>query len=312
VSLPVGEQFKAHEPGMLRAAYGLTWSDTDHYYIGTERDEATETNVAPATLGVDHLLGIEYDLPARMTAVAEVPFTHTEQSREFGGVAGTMAANGLGDVRLLARYWLSSGAESAPWYASIGARLPTGKSDEKFRARNGRVVTQDLAAQAGTGNFAGIVELGGSRTIGRRLGLGLSARYIFTPEATTVANFRHELTGTGPARNSDADALTTRLGLVTPLSTGAGAWSAVTLGVLADFAWIPKHDLFGETEGFRRAGPMLFVGPTASWSPLPALSLGAAVPITVYRDMQENGGNVQEWTLQFSLSYRRLLGRGGA
>ena len=95
VSLPVGEQIKSYETGALRASYALTYSDTDHYYFGKDRDDATETNVAPATLGIEHVLGLEYDLARGFTLVGEFPFVHTEQSREFGGVARTMEANGL-------------------------------------------------------------------------------------------------------------------------------------------------------------------------------------------------------------------------
>ncbi|MBD3162440.1 MAG: hypothetical protein GF328_10065 [Candidatus Latescibacteria bacterium] len=292
-------------------SYGLSYSDTDHYYIGSERDDGIETNVAPATLGVEQVLGIEYDAAPRLTLVGEIPFVHTEQSREFGGVAGTMKASGLGDVRLLARYWIADRRDGLRWYASAGLRLPTGESDGTFRAQNGSLVTKDLAAQAGTGNYAGILEVGGSRPIGPRFALGFSARYVFTPEATTVNNFRHELTGNGPEKNSDSDAANARLTLSAPLGSGNGRWSRLAARVLADVAWVPYDDLIGETEGFRRAGPIVLAGPGLSWAPGEAWSLSAAVPLTVYRDVQRNGGNVQEWSFLLSASYDILPGEAG-
>ena len=308
ISLPVGEQFKIHVPGALRAGYAFSYSDTDHYYIGTARDDATETNVAPATLGIEQVLGLEYDLAGGMTLVGEIPFVFTEQSREFGGVAGTMAAKGLGDVRVLARFWFAQQAQGLSWYGEAGLRLPTGESDGSFTRENGTMVTRDLAAQAGTGNLALVFELGGSRSLGDRLGLGFTARYVMTPSSTTVNNFRNELTGNGAEKNSDSDAVSLRLSLLTPLSRGRGALRDFSALALFDLAWVPYDDLVGESEGFRRAGPILTIGPGLTWSPSDALSFSAAVPLTVYRDVQRNGGNVQEWMLQLGLSWDILPG----
>jgi hypothetical protein len=187
----------------------------------------------------------------------------------------------------------------------VGVRIPTGESDAEFRAQNGTMVTQDLAAQAGTGNVAGIVELGGNAALGPGLGMSFAARYIFTPSATTVNNFRNELTGNGPEKNTDSDSFNARLSFAKRL----GATSPLALQLNTDFAWVPYDDLFGTTEGFRRAGPILAVGPGVRWAPASTgLSFTAAVPLTVYRDVQRNGGNVQEWMLQFSVGY--LLGGG--
>ena len=303
VSLPVGEQFKSYTAGALRTSYSFSYSDTDHYYIGEERDDATETNVAPATLGMEHVFGLEYDLAHGATLIAEVPFVRTEQSRKFGGVAGTMTASGLGDIRVLGRYWLRDRETGPRMYTSLGVRVPTGESDGKFKRKNGTFVTKDLAAQAGTGNAAGIVEIGGDAALSSRFGMAFSARYIFTPSATTVNNFRHELTGTGPEKNSDSDALSAQLSFITPLSTGDGFLSRASVSFFSDFAWVPYDDLFGKTEGFRRAGPIIAIGPGLGYSPTGALTLSAGFPFTVHRDVQQNGGNVQEWTMQFGLSY---------
>jgi hypothetical protein len=308
VSLPVGEQFKSHSIGALRAGYSFSYSNTDHYYIGENRDAPTERNVAPATLGIENAFELEYDMPRGLTFAAEVPFVHTEQSREGGGASGNMMVRGLGDIRLLARYWIVDNPVGLRWYASLGLRAPTGKSDGKFLAKNGAWITRDLAAQAGTGNFAGIAEIGGN-THYRRIGVALDARYIFTPAATTVNNFRHELTGTGPVKNSDSDAGTARISLSTPLS-GGGSLSQVAAFVTGDAAWVPYDDLFGKTEGFRRAGPILLAGPGMSWSPNGAWTLSAGTPITLYRNVQRNGGNVQAWTLQVAVSYDIRPGRG--
>lgn len=306
ISLPVGDQYKAHIPGQMRLGYSFMFSDTDHYFIGTERQDGpgeTEETVAPSTLGRDNTLSVEYDLPRKFTIGMAIPFIHTEQAREFGGVRGSMEAGGLGDVRVFGRYWLKDNPVGFGLYTSLGARLPTGESDKQFEAQNGSMVNQDLAAQAGTGNFAGLVEIGGATFFAQRFGFSFTSRYVFTPSETSGPNFRNQLTGNGPAENSDADTFTTRLGISTPLATEESPLQRVAVHANFDLAWIPDDDLFGGSEGFRRAGTILALGPGVSYSPLDPLTLSAAVPFTLYRDVRLNGGNVQDWTVQFGLSW---------
>ncbi len=306
ISLPVGEQFLSHRPGALRVGYSLIYSDTDHYYIGTERQDGpgqTEETVAPSTMGFDNTFSLVYDAAHALSFAVEIPIVHTEQAREFGGVKGTMEASGLGDVRVVGSRWLKSDPYGMSLRVGAGVRLPTGASDETFRAQNGREVTQDLAAQAGTGNLAGIVELGGSRPFGHRWGFAFSTRYIFAPANTTVENFRNQLTGSGWEENSDADQVTGRVSVATPLSTGLGALSRLTARANVDLAWIPFDDLFGESDGFRRAGVIVAAGPGLAYSPATPVTLSVDVPLTLYRDVQRNGGNVQEWALMVGATY---------
>lgn len=313
ISLPVGEQFRSHQPGALRFGYSMIYSDTDHYFIGTERQDGpgqTEQTVAPSTKGLDNTFSLVYDAPHSLSLGVEVPIVHTEQAREFGGVKGNMEAGGLGDVRVVGNWWIRNDPYGTAMHVGAGLRLPTGDSDKTFRAQNGSEVTQDLAAQAGTGNLAGIVEFGGSTYFKQRWGFAFSTRYTFAPSNTTVANFRNQLSGTGWEENSDADQVTGRLSIATPLSTGYGALSRIAARANVDLAWIPFDDLFGESDGFRRAGVIAAVGPGLSFTPTPAVTLSADVPLTVYRDVQRNGGNVQEWTLMIGATYNGIsLGR---
>lgn len=309
ISLPVGEQFLSHRPGALRLGYSMVYSDTNHYYIGTERQDGpgqTEETVAPSTKGLDNTLSVVYDAAHALSFGVEIPIIHTEQAREFGGVKGSMDASGLGDMRVTASWWFKNDPNGAAMHVGAGLRLPTGSSDKTFRAQNGNMVTQDLAAQAGTGNLAGILEFGGSTFFAQRWGLAFSTRYIFAPANTTVANFRNELTGGGWEKNSDADQVTGRVSLATPLSTGDGALSHLAARANVDLAWIPYDDLFGDSEGFRRAGVIFAAGPGLSYNPGPAWTLSVDVPLTVYRDVQRNGGNVQEWTLMVGATYDGL------
>jgi len=309
ISIPVGEQFKAHTPVHLAFGYGYSFSDTDHYYIGTERDDATETNVAPSTKGQDHTLSVEYDLPKRFTLVGEIPIVSTAQKREFGGVKGTMEASGLGDLRLMARYWVKDSGPRFRMHTALGLRFPTGEADGTFQAQNGTMVDKDVAAQAGTGNTAGLFEFGGSSAISPRLGLSFAGRYLFTPSAEAKSkNFRNQLTGNGPKMNSDNDAATLHLNAAFPLGTGESALRKFALQGNVDFLWIPVDDLIGDSNGFRRAGKLFFAGPGLAWEPVPQLSVSTSVPFALYRDIQKNGGNVQEWSFLFAINFDALPG----
>ena len=309
ISLPAGDQFQSHRPGALRLGYSMMYSDTDHYFIGTERQDGpgqTEETVAPSTLGWDNTLSIAYDTAHSLSFGIEVPIVHTEQAREFGGVKGSMDASGLGDVRVLGNWWIKNDPYGTAMHVGAGVRLPTGASDKGFRAQNGTEVTQDLAAQAGTGNLAGIVEFGGSTFFKQRWGFAFSTRYTFAPSNTTVENFRNQLVGSGWEMNSDADQVTGRVSLATPFSTGLGAWSRLSGRANLDLAWIPFDDLFGESDGFRRAGVIFAAGPGLAYTPTAPVTLSVDVPLTLYRDVQRNGGNVQEWTLMIGASYNGL------
>lgn len=313
VGLPVGEQFKLHEPGRLRLGYAYSYSDADHFYFGEKRDHAVERGPQPTTLTNEHTATLEYDLPAKFSLIGEVPFLYTRQKREAGPVAGTMTAAGLGDIRLLSRYWFTD--ENPPFrlYGIFGVRIPTGESDEKFLSQTGNRVTKDVAAQSGTGNFAGVLELGGTSQLTDSFALFYQGRYIFAPETETDANnFRFELTGIGPRKNSDSDAATLRIGgnlnfgtLLRETFRGEEPFQpldGLAGQVIFDTAWVPYDDLIGASGGFRRAGVILFVGPGLTWAPYENLTLSVSTPFTVYRKIQRNGGNVPEWVFQTSIT----------
>ncbi|MCA8962265.1 MAG: hypothetical protein KDC38_17190 [Planctomycetes bacterium] len=286
-----------------------SYSDSDHYYGGEKRDFGVERSVQPSTLSNEFTGILEADVTEKFSVVAEVPFMYTRQVRGLGGVSGAMVAAGLGDVRAMARAWLLDTDPSFRLYGGLGLRLPTGASDEKFTAQNGTRVSKDLAAQPGTGNVAAILEVGGSARMAERVGIYYRARYIVTPYSETDAkNFRNELTNTGPRRNSDSDSATVVIGSIWSITQdspdsepSAFGQVAATLGVQA--AWVPYHDLIGATKGFRRAGIILFVEPGLSWSPRPTVTTTLSVPITVYRKIQRNAGNIPEIIAQASVTF---------
>lgn len=302
-----------HEPGRFRLTYAYSYSDADHYYLGESRVLPIERTPSPSTITNEHTIGMEVDIPAKLSLLAEIPFVYTLQSREFGAVAGTMEAAGVADIRVMSRYWITDQNPKFRLYGILGARLPTGASDEQFLSEAGNRVTKDVAVQPGTGNAAGIVELGGTSEFSRVAAAFFQARYIFTPATETDArNFRWELTGAGPEFNSDSDAFSGRIGLSFPIGRmiregyreePVQALDSLGLQAIFDTAWVPWDDVIGDTDGFRRAGIILFVGPALSWAPFDGMTLTVGTPFTVYRKIQQNGGNVPEWIFQGSVTF---------
>ncbi|MGE3163865.1 MAG: hypothetical protein AB7O52_03100 [Planctomycetota bacterium] len=303
-------------PGRFRLSYVYGYSDTDKYYTGEKRDRPVERNVAASTLTNEHTVIGEYDVTERLSFIAEIPFLYVRQARDGPGsfgVNGVMLADGLGDVRVLGKYWLASENAGLRLYAAAGVRLPTGDSNSRFTSDAGNHITEDVAVQHGTGNGAAIAELGGTSQLHRNFGLFYSGRYVLTPSTETDArNFRNQLTGNGPRRNSDSDSASFKVGMQVPvgrmLRESVSEQPVPRLDGLAVFqafsgAWVPYDDLVGATRGFRRAGTVLFYEPGFAWAPSPDVTFTVSVPITVYRKLQQNGGNLPEWILQASVTF---------
>ncbi len=295
----VGEQFKLNQPGRLRMTFAYSYSDTDKYYNGESRDHAVERDVEPSTLRNEFAGIFEYDLTERWSLLTEVPFLYVNQNRTgptSEAVNGSMNANGVGDIRLLGRYWLTEDNDTFNLYGAAGIRVPTGEGDEKFVSEGGNLITKDFAAQTGTGNAAGIVELGGFGRVDEHLQHFFQLRYIFTPSTNTEGNnFRNELSGNGPEKNSDSDAMSWRLGLALPIER-------FSLTAAVSGAWVPYDDVIGQTAGFRRAGVVMFAEPGIVWSPVDSVTLNASVPITFYRKLQLAGANIPDYIFQTSVT----------
>ena len=243
----------------------------------------------------------------------EVPFVYGRQTRSGPGsvaVNGAMVAAGIGDVRLGARIWIFEQEQKIRLYVLPGVRLPTGGSNEKFTSQAGRRVHKDVSVQPGTGNLAGFLELGGTFSFAEDgyLGLFFQARYTFTPATNTRArNFRHELSGNGYSHNSDSDSATWKIG--TTFSLGKlirekiqedpiPALDGFALLFSVVGAHVPYDDIFGGDSGFRRGANLFFVEPGVVWALNENVTFSVSAPITVYKYVMKNGGNVPEWIAQ--------------
>lgn len=310
----VGEQFKLNRPGRVRLSYNYAFSDTDHFYFHEKRQHNVERGTLATSLVNEHLAVLEVDITERVSGVLEVPFIYSRQTRSgpaSAAVNGAMIGAGLADIRIGARLWfLQSDEASLRLYALGGLRLPTGGSKEKFTSQAGNRVHKDVSVQPGTGNVAPYLELGGTVSLEEQayMGLFFQTRYVFTPATNTRArNFRNELSGNGYQYNSDSDAMTWRVGA--SFSLGRAIREAVSdeeiqaadgVGILVALtgSYVPYDDLIGGDSGFRRGANMIFIEPGIVWAISERITLNASAPLTVYRHVNKNGGNVPEFIVQ--------------
>lgn len=295
--------------------YSYAYSDTDHFYLHEARQLATERATKATSLLNEHTLNLEVDITDRLSLVAEVPFLYGIQSRNGPGstaINGDMQASGLGDMRFLARFWFFQEEQKVRLYVAAGVRAPTGESEGGFTSFANRRVDKDVSAQEGTGNFAGVIELGGSGSVTDWLGVFFQARYVFTPGNNALSeNFRWQLTGAGPHYNSDADTALWKIGATLPIGRlirekmteePNSALDGLAFLFAIDGAHVPYEDLIGGSSGFRRGANIFFVEPGFAWAPNDIVTFSISVPVTVYKYVMKNGGNVPEYVVQAGMT----------
>jgi hypothetical protein len=183
---------------------------------------------------------------------------------------------GLGDISVSGRYWLFDTKRRLNWNIAAGAgvKLPTGNSREQdfyvdSQGNNPQERFVDQSVQPGDGGWGIMLEGAGFKRIKRVLTFG-SASYLLNPKnssntpSLTLARLPPGATANPNQSdrfyNSVPDQYVARL----------GASVAVWNGFSASLAWriegLPRYDLIGDSNGFRRPGKAMFVEPGVSYS----------------------------------------------
>ena len=183
---------------------------------------------------------------------------------------------GLGDISVSGRYWLFDTRTHTRWNLSAGAglKLPTGNSyEEDFfvdsRGNDPQMRPVDQSVQPGDSGWGVMLEAAGFKRIKRVLAFG-SGNYLLNAKnetSTPSLTMARLPAGTQPNPNqfdrlvnSVPDQYVARL----------GASVAVWKGLGASLAWriegLPRYDVLGGSNGFRRPGKAMFVEPGVSYS----------------------------------------------
>lgn len=272
-----------------------------HFRGDVEEHERIEqdTQVENLTHAID--LGVNYGLTHRVGLLLNLPLVYYDRSSLYEHYGNSAAANpehkrfhtgaqGLGDLRFGANYWVFNPATAMKGNLLLGLSIkaPTGDanvSDEFHRrTRDGRdsVITRpvDQSIQLGDGKWGLNVEMQAFRSVFSRAAVFFNGFYLFNPSNVNNTLTRGTLTGADPitAYHSVADQFAARLGLNYAVLPSAG----LSASLCGRIEGVPSHDLFGESQGFRRPGYVFSIEPSMTLSK--GMDFTLNVPIALYRN----------------------------
>lgn len=274
-------------PGQWQVSMGFRSLHSYKHYIGADYQPAREAagnNVINDTQGFD--LGVTYSVTDRLSISANIPFTFNHRSSMYehygNAVAGnpqqlrfSTQANGFGDARLTANYWMLDPLKhmNGNFSVGLGIKLPTGNAnviDEVHRRKSdGTDYTVqkavDQSIQLGDGGVGFNLEIQGYQQLFTRTSLYYNGFYMSNPRNTNTTQQNapdKPVTDLMVQYHSVADQYAGRVGLNYALAPKAGI--GATLG--ARIEGIPAYDLIGDSDGFRRPGFIFSIEPGISYS----------------------------------------------
>lgn len=255
------------EVGTWNVTFTARSSTADIHYNGTVRQLQREREGTYVVNRQNSMTAtISYQLSPRVSLNAGIPFVEASwgiPSPRSGGPAARANENarGFGDVTTLARVSLVNPASNRSWNLQIGCgvKLPTGDNaaTDVFPDNNGNNNLErfvDISVHPGDGGWGAIFDLQGYKTMGRFTTFG-SGTWLANPRNTGTASRGNLVTNASPSNvNTVSDQFVFRAG------------TSVTVGrIAASIAWrmegVPRYDLFGRSDGFRRPGVEMYWEP---------------------------------------------------
>ena len=263
-------------------------STADIHYNGTERQRQRETEQTYVVNRQNSVTTtISYQATPRVSLNAGIPFVEASwgiPSPRAGGPStrANENARGIGDITTLARVSLLSPSSHRSWNVSLGGgvKFPTGHNGatDVFPDGNGNNNVEryvDISVNPGDGGWGLISDLQAYKVMGRFITFG-SGTWLLNPQNTGAPSRGNVATTTSPTNfNTVSDQFIFR----------AGTSVALTRRISASLAWrmegVPRYDLIGRSEGFRRPGVEMYWEPGITvMSGRHAISLN--VPIGYY------------------------------
>lgn len=233
-------------------------------------------------------LSATYQVTERWSATLSVPIQDADRSsalrdRQRNVVDRTYVdTEGIGDIVLAGRYWLFAPETHKDFNVQLGlgAKFPTGQhdlTDTRKTLTGSERVTVDQSIQPGDGGFGIVFDVSAFHSFTDRWTAYLSGTYLFNPRNKTDTR-----TGRGrvsEAEMSVADQYVARVGVA---FTVVPEWGlGVTLG--GRIEGVPKEDLIGKEDGFRRPGYAASIEPGLLWSKSDN-TVQISVPVPLYRN----------------------------
>ena len=211
---------------------------------------------------------IGYQFSPRFNLTAGIPFIEAAWGIPSPRAGGPEAranenARGIGDVTTLARLAMFNPSTSTrSWNVIVGGgvKLPTGNNEatDLFPDGNGNNNAEryvDISVHPGDGGWGVIMDFQGYKQIGRVTTFG-GGTWLANPRDTGTASRGNLVTASTPSNvNTVSDQFVFRGGAAVP----------ITSHITASLAWraegVPRYDLLGESNGFRRPGVEMYWEP---------------------------------------------------
>jgi hypothetical protein len=282
------------------------------WFVGRDVDEEKAPFGEPLFLNIQSAdLTLNYGVTERLSASLTLPFSYGTHSRYYADNSRhKVKAGGLGDVNLIGTFWFLDPSRHADGNVagSLGVKAPTGKYDveDDFFLANGSVVQRpvDQSIQLGDGGWGFLLQAQAFQKLFDS-GYGYAnGSYLFSPKNTTKVG--SPLPG---VPLSVPDVFSARLGLVYTLPFAPEF--AVGFGGRVD--GIPRQDVIGESDGFRRPAVVGYADPSLGVT-LAGYRITINVPVRVYADFRPGsldrqfnfpgGGDLAKYVFFFGIDRR--------
>ena len=291
--------------GRWQASIGYRWFLSHRHFVGSveqnaenvakgiaERDRSTSKVINHTHIPA---LGLSYGLSSRVSLSADLPI-FIARRKSPGNATRPMdrtEARGIGDLNLMARYWVGNPKGGAPHNLAVGFGLkaPTGNDrlEDDFLVRidaaTGQPITErrpvDQSIQPGDGGWGLVADFQAFKSFGRVTAFATGS-YLSNPREQN--DFLRNPNATNPdptsAYLSIADQYAARVGV----ATSVGKFG-LSLG--ARLEGVPSSDLIGGDMGRRRPGYSIGIEPGLSYS-FGKSAIAVSVPYLVRRVRTQN------------------------
>lgn len=263
-------------------------------------------------------LNISYGLSERLQLNLSIPYVHNERSQVLRPDVGdryrySVYAQGLGDIRLSANYWVFDPSTANKGNLSVGLGIKTNSGshtvmdDAPQTDGTTKRVMMDQAIQPGDGGIGFSVEVQAFRQIYKGIYGFVNGYYLFNPresngsfksEPTVVRDKDDNVLGvlTGYNIYASPDQYFVRAGFMTSVLKSKN----LTLSLAARAEGIPAYDAFGGQVAYRRPGYVVAVEPGVSYR-MGKHSVSLFVPFNFVRNRIQSAADIARQNLENSV-----------
>ena len=295
-----------HPDSALKGGSWLFNSNTRYYksfrhFIGKQEQFQRlqlHNNVINKVLSQD--FGFTRIFNDRWSLALDIPYVDNSRSQVADNTRFATHSFGLGDIRITGYYWLLNPAKvhSGNIQVGLGAKFATGAYNlqDYFLQANGTKALGplDQSIQLGDGGTGVSAEVNAYYNFSHKFGFYGNFFYLAnprdvngTPRSATPAN------ATTVATTGDIESVPDQMLIRFGASYAVGRFD-FSAGFRDDC--LPVHDLFGQSDGFRRPGYILSGEPGVTYR-VKNIAIYAFVPIAVIRDRTQSVPDIRQTEL---------------